>query len=696
MVNFKLLKNFILIGIAIFLVISIGSYGNVYGQAISAYKISVVDEPNTTDFPNVSVEFLALDDGFNNLTNLQRSDVSIKEDNQLYNASAISKNEAGVGLNLYFVIDRGNRTDPNTVRAVISRFVSKFMVDGLDRVSIISSAFTEDPLMRLHGPDSSTANLNKLVTNMPSTSLKVPLKPLEAMQAAINGIRGDALGFSRPNIIVAVVGEEVYANPSAFTRLIADAQELNTRIIIIHTLNRYFGSQLEYEKIAVETKGLYIPLRTTFSESSSDLDLNLFNALKNARYTYTATYRTKSNATGLRDLSVVIGGIETEANSAKSSYSMNLQAPVVIIDNPIDGASIVRNGLERLDSGLIAYDVSDQPVEWRIEWPDGYPRNLMSLKIVMITYTGEEEIRVLSPEEVNSTSNHLWDLRGVLPEGDNIRSLRIDVEDELGFKTSSDIVNVTVTNILPASVLSPAGRVIQWQLYALYGLLGLLLILFLIFFKKIKRAFTAGGVIGHTIENVRKTIIGGRGDRRNPIAKLEVLRPTQETKSIFTQSVKLGRDPNVSDYTFFSLNSECSVSGEHANLVKKRDGWVIIGVSASKSPVFVDGQQINLHEEVSLKHGQVVELGYEDLGSALFRFIEVAPSETPMYLQSDETSKEGEEDGYKKTQVLIRDPKSSDGQISETNVLLGELETFNDMTKDQDDFDALFEDLRGK
>lgn len=692
MKNSKSLKGIILVTLMLMIVMAFGSSLPVTAQAARAFKVCVVEEPITTNFPDVTLEFLALDDNFRNMTALQLADIEIKEEGILYPITSVDPNPDGTGLNLYFVIDRGNRTDQATVKAVMARFASKFMVDGLDRVSIVSSEFEDDTQMRLFGPSSNTANLSNAVTSISSSSVGDALEPVAAFKAALNNIRDDAFGCSRPNVIVAITGEDIFSDSNDFVPVIADAQDTNTRIFVVNTLNKSSGDAADYEKAALDTKGLYLPLRNTFMDASSDLDATLFAGLTNARYTYTATYRSASAMEGTRNLSVVIGGTETAAESAGASYSVALQAPLVTITNPIQGAPpIVRNGQKKLDSGEVVYDKNDQLIEWQITWPDNLPRNLESITIVMKTVTGEETIATFSGD-TNTAVSHSWDLRSITPEGDNPRDLRIIVEDELGMKTSSEVVAVMVTNIKPEDVI-PA--VFQWQFYALYGFLGLLLILFLIFFKKIKRAFAAGGAISGAIENVRKTIVGGRGHRRNPIAKLEVLRPTQETKSIFAESVKLGRDPNVSDYTFFSLNSECSVSGEHAHLVKKRDGWVIIGVSASKSPVFVDGKQITLHEEVPLKHGQVVELGYEDLGSAMFRFIEVAPSDVPSFFQPDDKSAEKDEDGYRKTQVLIREPKDGEEQGSETNVLLDELDTFNDMTKDQDDFDALFDDMRG-
>jgi hypothetical protein len=692
MKNEKSLNSIILVILMLTILMTFGSSMPANAQAARAFKVCVVEEPITTNFPDVTLEFLALDDNFRNMTSLQLADIEIKEEGNLFPITSVDPNPGGTGLNLYFVIDRGNRTDQATVKAVMARFANKFMVDGLDRVSIVSSEFADDTQMRLFGPSSNTANLSNAVTSISSSSVGDALEPVAAFKAALNNIRDDAFGCSRPNVIVAITGEDIFSDSNDFVPVIADAQDTNTRIFVVNTLNKSFGDAADYEKAALDTKGLYLPLRSTFSDASSDLDVTLFEALTNARYTYTVTYRSTSAMEGTRNLSVVIGGTETAAESAGASYSVALQAPLVTITNPIQGAPpIVRTGQKKLDSGEVVYDKNDQLIEWQITWPDNLPRNIMSITIVMKTVTGEETIATFSGETNNAVS-HSWDLRSITPEGDNPRDLRIIVEDELGMKTSSEVVAVMITNIKPEDVI-PA--VFQWQFYALYGFLGLLLILFLIFFKKIKRAFAAGGAISGVIDKISQTVVYGKSRRRNPIAKLEVLRPTTETKSIFVESVKLGRDPNVSDYTFFSLNSECSVSGEHAHLVKKRNGWVIIAVSASKSPVFVDNQQINLHEEVPLKEGQKVELGYEDLGSAMFIFHEVAPSDVPSHFQPDDTRTEKDEDDYRKTKVIILPEQEGKEQGGETNVLLGELDTFNDMTRDQDDFDALFDDMRG-
>lgn len=658
----------------------------------STNSVCIVGEPDATTFPDVTVKFRVLDQRDHVAQNLNQSQFKIIEEGKDYNPSIVTNSE-GTGLNLYFVIDRGNRTDAATVKAVMTRFAEQVMINGLDRVSVVSTDFTENATMRVYGPDTSKNNLQVFANNLSSSSLLKPLSSVAGIRAAINNIRADAFGCSTPNIIVVITGPDVLANEIQFESAVTTALETNSQIYVIHTTNKGTDNQEDFEDLASKTNGLYIPASTRLTSSSSTLDDSLFPLLNSARYTYEASYRAKGDLSGQRNLSVIINNVETASQDAKSSYTVKLAAPLVTIKTPIEGTIITRSAVDFVEPDFI-YNVDTQKIEWDVSWPDTYSRDTESIKI----FAGQETLTDLGK---STNYQYEWDLKNIKEKGSNALTLRVEVVDELGMVGTSDTINVVVTNFIPEELV-PKDQVeviireLKWPLYALYGFIGLLLILALIFRKRLKYAFSAKGAIGNAIENVRKTIVGGRGHRRSPIAKLEVLRPTQETKSIFTESVKLGRDPNLSDYTFFSLNSECSVSGEHAHLVKKRDGWVIIGVSSSKSPVFVDGKQINLHEEIPLANGQIVELGYEDLGSALFRFVEIAPAEIPNFFQSDGTGSDLDEEGYRKTQVLIREDSTDSGSTLETNVLAGELDSFNEMTKDQDDFDLLFDDLRGK
>jgi hypothetical protein len=403
---------------------------------------------------------------------------------------------------------------------------------------------------------------------------------------------------------------------------------------------------------------------------------------------------------------VLLNGVASTAETQSTRYVVDLQPANITFQAPIEGTEILRTAQSFLDPGFV-FDTDVVPVDFTIDWPDGIQRVPKKIRIIGITPTKELTIQEISGTESARSTYHVdWAVKDVTTEGDNPLSVRVEVTDELGVHTVTAPVSFTVKNYIPESVAKQTTqqikrnlRITQYFVYALAGLIVLAIALIIIFREKIKQAFSASGKIGMAIENVRKTIVGGTGRRKNPIAKLEVMRPTVEVKSIFTESIKLGRDPNLSDYTFFTLNSECSVSGEHAHLVKKRDGWKIIAVSASGSPVFVNEQRIKMHEEVPLKNGQLVELGYQDLGSVLFKFVEVESAEKFDFAVDSEFKPETTvtADGYRKTQVLIIDDTEQDtydpGGVTQTVL---DDEAFGSISDEPDDFDSLFEDLRDK
>ena len=93
-----------------------------------------------------------------------------------------------------------------------------------------------------------------------------------------------------------------------------------------------------------------------------------------------------------------------------------------------------------------------------------------------------------------------------------------------------------------------------------------------------------------------------------------------------------------------------------------------------------------------------MELGYQDLGSALFRFVEVETSEKFEFAENAEFQPDKtitELDGYRKTQVLVVDDPDQEsslrGEVTQTVVYK---EAFGSLSNEPDDFDSLFEDLR--
>jgi hypothetical protein len=666
-------------------------------------SVCIIGEPNVSQFPEVQLDVRALDARMTPVKAIPQANFSIREEGDQYQLSRLVFNDKGAGLNLYFVFDRGKYTDIGTVQGLINRFIEQFGVDGLDQVTIIMADNTGSNVIL----DKST-NFSAIKAPMSeiSSRLTVDSSPLNAVSMALEDIRASGRGCTQPSAVVVISGNISFSfgNPEVVNGLVSTANTIGTQIHVVQTSDQAaaFGF---FSQLVDGTGGSISRPAGSLGAGSSELDGSLFSKLTDLRGTYTLSYRTTSGASGTRNLTVLLNGVASAAETQSSRYAVDLQPATVTLQAPLEGADVIRTAVTFLDPGFV-FDNDIVPIDFSVDWPDGINRIPSQIRVIGITSNREVTIQDFSGSEPNRSSYHAdWDIKDLTSEGDNPLGIRVEITDELGVRTVTSPINFNLRNVIPEAVAKQTTeqinknlRITQYLVYALAGLIALAIALIIIFRKKIKQAFSSSGKIGMAIETVRKTIVGGTGRRKNPIAKLEILRPTVEVKSIFTESIKLGRDPNISDYTFFSLNSECSVSGEHAHLVKKRDGWKIIAVSASGSPVFVDEQRINMHEEFPLKGGQLVELGYQDLGSALFRFVEVETSEKFDFAQDAEFKPEKsvpDAEGYRKTQVLIVDNPDQEptalGGVTQTVVDDG---AFGTLSNEPDDFDSLFEDLR--
>jgi len=653
-------------------------------------SICVIGQPNTSNFPYVEIEFRALDINGNTVSYLDRSSVSIKEEGVISQLSSLTPNVRGVGLNINFVFDRGNRTDQKLVKAVLQRFASRYMANGLDSVSLYSAGNENERSVLLFGPETSANNFSVTIENLSEISRNLPGSGLIGIEEAINSMRGQNTSCSEPNIVLGIIGDDVVASNFDKTSLIEKALNANTKIVIIHSVRTGSSSSNVFEEIASGTGGEYYPINYDGAGEFSDLDQTLFTQLVDSRLTFAANYRSKVGVAGQRNVEVLLSNGLAQTDSNKTSYAVLLSTPKITLVNPTDGSKIVRTAKTYVDPEFV-YDVDTQNIEWRVDWEDSYPREVSLFRINMITSTGTETIGEITPSTSgDDLYRYEWDLRKIRQEGANPFGIQIEAIDELGLEGKTNVSNVIVENFIPEPVaaqttkqIQRAAQLAQWQLYILYGILLILLVLAIIFRKRIKRAFAEGGAINVAVENVRKTIIGGvRGGKRKVKAKLNVYRPVPEIKSIFTESVILGRDPKQADITFFTPSSECSVSGKHAQLILKSDGWRIIGISSSQSPIFIDGEQQRLHTEIPITNGTRIELGYEDMGSAFFEFIEVDNSRSNVFEEPSSgfrNTKPFVEDDYKRTEIPFHD----DLLIDEKNQVQ---EDVSDLTNDPEEF----------
>jgi len=139
-----------------------------------------------------------------------------------------------------------------------------------------------------------------------------------------------------------------------------------------------------------------------------------------------------------------------------------------------------------------------------------------------------------------------------------------------------------------------------------------------------------GARVTAVVEVVRKTLVGG-GVRGKPLATLTVNDgpPNMIGKElkIYTEIIKLGRDPQRADMTFYSPDAKSSISGLHARIERVDGYWRIVAVSQSGSETFIDDVAIPFNEPRSLINGQSIRMGYLAQQPVVFTFTSLISDE---------------------------------------------------------------------
>lgn len=594
-------------------------------------KIIVLRRPDLSSFPDVSVDLRILSQTGLAINTIERGQINIFENGNLGNVINLEKQPNGVGLNLYIVLDEFNRTDEKIVAEFISRFASRFMVENLDQVTII----TNNP--RVEGranPNISLPATSSLGDLLAFASNHRNLRNhqyvnqalLEAYSIAIN----DNLLESHATHIILLAGPDTIFQPANMIEEIQ--QKWNISRIPLHVFeiqhrSAGFNNSQAYRDLAEAGKGKYHQIRQVDQQSQdfTILDDPFFLPLINERLTYRLVYRSTSGDLGNRDVLINIFGQNiSDATQPNFSYSIDLQPASIIFNKPTQNARIIRTAQEDLGDRFL-YDQDVQRIEFTVNWPDQYPRNISSINLEIKSSDGIETINIpVGPS--GEIYQYDWDLRNITQEGDNPVEINVKVVDELGLGGESDFTSIFISNVIPPEILRSEieGRLQRTNMLA-YGLGLLVLVLFIMLFvmrKKIKDLDLKG--IGSSIVNqVRKTFLPNRG-RQNPVAYLSIISGPEnmigEKLEVFTESMKLGRDPAQADFVFYSPESKSTVSGLHAEIRKQNGQWIIENYSSSGETI-VNGMRIVDDRPTMINPGDNVRLGYLAQQCVEFQFL---------------------------------------------------------------------------
>lgn len=187
----------------------------------------------------------------------------------------------------------------------------------------------------------------------------------------------------------------------------------------------------------------------------------------------------------------------------------------------------------------------------------------------------------------------------------------------MDFSSLTDVLAILVQRELHSPILL-AGEPDLNLIYILLWILGLTvfiqsILLIFLWRRWLSIVKQGSAAVGRIVGEIRKTFVGG-SKRGKPLASLRVLDGPpnmvgQELK-IYTESVKLGRNPQLADMTFYGPDVMTSISSLHSRVERVNGAWRIVALSQSGSETFIDDQPIPFHEPVLIQSGQKIRMGY--------------------------------------------------------------------------------------
>lgn len=358
-----------------------------------------------------------------------------------------------------------------------------------------------------------------------------------------------------------------------------------------------------FELLASETGG-----SVTYFDPRLGL-LDLAQQIIAYRSQYLLTYRSLATASGPHEIRVSLSEGQLEAQSSPRSFVLELLEPRITLLN-------LPGGIERTsdDPGMPLENIppTSQPIEFIVEFPDGYPRPIIQAQLLVDGAIADQRL-----EAPFSPLN--WDLRDVLEDG--TASIQVTVLDSLGYQATSMEAGIRYRVELPPRGLAAIRPAISSLLIALGVLLG---------------GVALAAVLLTYGRRASPVMPGSKAQpqqRLTPISKLRQEIPDEPIEAylfpldgdrddpgtiyLTGSEISIGRDPNFAAVPL----EDPSVEGLHARIFRQVDGTYIVRDQGSKSGTWIHYQEIPAAGQ-KLQHGDIVHFGRSGFR---FAFLEAPP-----------------------------------------------------------------------
>lgn len=567
--------------------------------------ICINTPPDSTGFPNISINFRMLDENLTPMTPVDNALRFAENGNPAMPlVNSIQSVSNGVGVDYYFIIDKGNRTSQVTVRKILQTFIgSGYYNEQSDTIKIYTNQ-NNDSQVYYPNPDNGNT-LAETITNFP-TDLDTNYRTINrSLDKLLKEIETTPDPCHNTRFIIVVSGDNVLAEDevSAYSQRVKASL---AKLVFLHVNGLYSGTYASsniYGEFANQSGGVYRQIKSLDNDIKPGFDM-----LMQYRQTFTATYRTNYGAGGNHEISAIYQN-ENIPVKGQATYPLSIISPSVSL---IGEAVINRSAQSKTVSGEYVYNSESLPYTIKVDWGDTFPREIKNASLLLREGDIEDQTSVsLTPKGENEYEIN-WNYSTVKTSGIHPVYLTVKIVDEFGYEAISSPLNITITNSTEI-----ADKVPTWvpTVFGVFAVVVVVLIILMIFMwgKMRKLAQQGGAVISKFAGEVRKTILGG-GKKGKALATLKVIDGPaamigQDLK-VYTESIRLGRNPQLADMTFYGPDINTSISGLHARLEKMGGNWRIVAISQSGSETFIDDQPIPFNEPAMISNGQKIRMGY--------------------------------------------------------------------------------------
>jgi hypothetical protein len=489
------------------------------------------------------------------------------------------------------------------VRESILDFANNFMNQSqLDRVSVIVPG-EEEGVVLVDKSQFHTELINEINFYEPESLAPTPLQAMmDLALARADESRNDG---KAQGIVLFTDGGDL-SDQLDYPSLITQAQQLG---VPIHSV--IIGASAEDDEIenvmqlGDPTGGSYVHLEVITSTNP------IYETLENTGIQNLLVYKSHVDSPGEHTVTV-------QTTVAEGSADLTLDIAPPAVELAVDNSRPIRRVLESADAPIADAEPSSQPIVARLSWPDGYPRVVSEVALVV---DGEELAVIENPElDDNGLVTVDWQLDDV---DNGTYALVMRAVDELGFVGESEPLPMTIevarpepapeeeaeaeATAVPAETSDTEGEGLIDSLgtAGLVAIGGAILFAFfcilivVIVLARRRRtpaapaAMPAGGYDGADATQVMMPAFAAP---KAPTAYLEPLENAPEHSGAIMltgENIAIGRDANLAQIVF----NNKSVSRLHARIMV-RGGTFQIYDEGSASGTYVNYEQVSLTPQV--------------------------------------------------------------------------------------------------